>query len=353
MRAEDDPDISRRQWLKTATATAVLSGSLVKNHGHCSSLVDEAADHKALIAITLDLEMVMHYPQWGMTEWNFEKGNLTDPVKQYALEVCRRVKAKGGIVQCFVVGRVFEQPDVEWIRQIVQEGHAVGNHTYDHVNLWAKKPEELQYRFSRCPWLIRNKSIPEVIRENIRLTEWAMQARLGVTPIGFRTPGGSPEGLQGRLDLQQLLLDCGCSWVSSMAPHVAVQPENPTEVDFTAIVRAQATSQPFVYPSGLIEIPMSPHGDVASFRRKDKKWKLRDFLTMVEKNIRWAIDNRAVYDLLTHPGLMLYEDPHMETYDLVCDLVHQSGGNAILVDLQTIAERVQASLPQRDRGSNG
>jgi peptidoglycan/xylan/chitin deacetylase (PgdA/CDA1 family) len=248
------------------------------------------------------------------------------------------------MVQCFVLGRVFEQANVDWLKEIVREGHAVGNHTYDHVNVWATKPEDLQFRFARAPWLIRGKTVAEVIRENIRMTDSAMQTRLGVRPVGFRTPGGSTAGLNGRADVQKLLLECGFRWVSSLAPSVAVRPEGPTQADFDAVVKAQAHSQPYVYPSGLIEIPMSPLGDVASFRRKDKKWKLGDFLKMIEINVRWAIEHRAVFDLLSHPSIMVCEDPQFRAYELICELVRESNGRAAIVGLDTIARRVQPGL---------
>jgi peptidoglycan/xylan/chitin deacetylase (PgdA/CDA1 family) len=335
--------LPRRELLSSTVGTALLAGLNCRAAGPSRALEEPAAAGKALIAITLDLEMSMHYPRWGMMEWNYEKGNLSEPVKQYAVEVCRRVKAKGGRVQCFVLGRVFEQADVDWLKEIVREGHCVGNHTYDHVNVWATRAEDLQYRFARAPWLIHNKTAVEVIRENIRLTELAMQARLGVRPVGFRTPGGSTNGLHGRADVQKLLLECGFTWTSSMAPSVSVKPENPTEVDFAAVVKAQAASQPFVYPSGLIEIPMSPLGDVASFRRKDKKWKLGDFLKMIEANVRWAIEHRAVFDLLSHPSIMICEDPGFRAYELICDLVKESEGRAAIVGLDAIARRAKTN----------
>jgi peptidoglycan/xylan/chitin deacetylase (PgdA/CDA1 family) len=277
-----------------------------------------------------------------MLEWNYEKGNLTEPVKQYVVEACRRIKAKGGVAQLFVVGRVLEQEDVDWLKEVLREGHPVGNHTYDHVNVWASRPEDLQYRFARAPWLIQGKSVPEVIRENIRLTDSAMQQRTGARPLGFRTPGGSEQGLHGRPDLQALVRELGYSWISSMAPSVPVSPENPTAADFEAVVKKQASSQPFVYPNGLLEIPMSPLGDVASFRRKDKKWKLDDFLEMISRNVRWAIENRATFDLLTHPSIMSVEDPGFRAFELIGDLVQRSEGRAAVVGLDTIARRVRA-----------
>ena len=64
-----------------------------------------AADNdKALIAVTLDVEMSMHYPKRGMVEWNYEKGNLNEPAKRYTVEACRKVKARGGKIHTFVVG---------------------------------------------------------------------------------------------------------------------------------------------------------------------------------------------------------------------------------------------------------
>ena len=337
----NDRRFSRRRLLSSAIGSAVFAGLGGANAASaCAEKSPADLPAPALIAVTLDLEMSMHYPRWEMMEWNYEKGNLTEPVKQYALEACRRVKAKGGVAQCFVVGRVFEQAGVEWLEEIVRDGHAVGNHTYDHVNVWATRPEELQYRFARAPWLIRGKTIPEVIRENIRLTELAIETRLGVRPIGFRTPGGSTAGLHGRPDIQKLLLECGFTWTSSMAPSVPVRPENPEKADFDAVVKAQSGSQPFAYPSGLVEIPMSPLGDVASFRRKEKKWRLGDFLRMIEANVRWAIEHRAVFDLLTHPSIMLCEDPEFRAYELVGDLVQKSAGRAAIVGLDTIAKLI-------------
>jgi peptidoglycan/xylan/chitin deacetylase (PgdA/CDA1 family) len=325
--------VSRRHFLHSSLAGVVAAGSAsAQSH-------DESLNDKALIAITLDLEMSRHYPKWDIMHWDYEKGNLNEATKEYTVEACRRVKAKGGVLQSFVVGQVFEQVNVDWLKEIVAAGHPVANHTYDHVNVWATKTENLQFRFRRAPWLIHGKTPRDVIMENIRLTNMAMKTRIGVSPVGFRTPGGSGSGLIGRADVQQMMLDSGFTWVSSMAKGVSVKPENPTEEDFQRVADAQKDSQPFVYPSGLIEIPMSPLGDVASFRRKEKKWVLDDFLQMVERNVQWAIEHRGVFDLLGHPSIMYVEDPEFRTYELICDLVNQAGDRAAIVGLDTIAKR--------------
>lgn len=333
--------VSRRRFLASASAAGVgLTSAQRLLSGEPE--VDPAADeNKALIAITLDLEMSRHYPTWETMYWDYEKGNLDEPTKQYTMEGCRRVKARGGVIQSFVVGRVFEQENVDWMKEIVREGHPVGNHTYDHVNVWTKDPKSLQFRFTRAPWLIHGKTVPEVILENIRLTKVAFQTRIGAELVGFRTPGGSGSGLIGRPDVQQIMLDSGFTWVSSMAKSVPIKPENPTDEDFQRVADAQAASQPFVYPSGLIEIPMSPLGDVASFRREKKKWKLGDFLKMIKAAVSRTIEDRGVFDLLGHPSIMHVEDPEFRTYDLICDLVDRAGGRAAIVGLDTIARRVK------------
>src|SRR5581483_1234166 len=97
---------------------------------------------RALVAITLDLEMSRNFPTWDQTHWDYEKGNLNDETKRYTVEACRRVRRHGGVAHCFLVGRALEQADVGWLREILRDGHAVGNHTYDHVNVRAEAPEQ-------------------------------------------------------------------------------------------------------------------------------------------------------------------------------------------------------------------
>src|SRR5947199_7799111 len=106
-----------------------------------SRSADAAMANKAQIAISLDLEMARNFPRWEDTHWDYEKGNLNEETKRYAVEACRRVRAHGGVLHCFAVGRVLEQPDVSWLLQIAQAGHPIGNHTYDHVYVLATKPD--------------------------------------------------------------------------------------------------------------------------------------------------------------------------------------------------------------------
>jgi hypothetical protein len=299
-----------------------------------------AQSQQAQIAITFDLEMSRNFPNWDDTHWDYEKGNLDEATKKYAALAGQRVKKRGGRIHYFCVGRVLEQADVSWLLELAKEGHPIGNHTYDHVNLLATKPEEIQFRFRRAPWLVAGQMSADVIRENIRLTTLALQDRIGIANRGFRTPGGFATGLSEREDVQKMLLDAGFTWVSSKYPrHANTRPmQEPSPEIHADIVKAQSEAQPFVYPSGLIEIPMSPISDINAFR--SGRWQLKWFLEAIRLAVVWAIEHKAVFDFLAHPSCLGIVDPGFRTLDMICDLVEKSQGQAALVDLDTIAKSV-------------
>ena len=56
-----------------------------------------------------------------------------------------------------------------------------------------------------------------------------------------------------------------------------------------------------------------------------------------------AIEERATFDLLAHPSCLVVEDPHFETFKLICDLVEQSKGRAELVGLDALAAEASTS----------
>lgn len=323
--------LSRRTFIAGAvggTMAAVLGNSRA-----------EPSAQPAQIAITLDLEMSRHYPRRGNFEWDFQKGNLDEATKKYSLEAARIAKERGGVIHFFCVGRVLEQSNVEWLKEIAKTGHPVGNHTYDHVNVWATKPAATQFRFQRSPWLIRGRSAAELIRENVRTTTLAMKQRTGITPDGFRTPGGSYNGLAGRPDVQKLLMGEGFTWVSSKYPrHSSGKPKVPPSADvYASILKAQQQAQPFLYPTGLLEIPMSPISDVTAFRTHF--WKLEHFLKAIRLSAEWAIENGKVFDFIAHPSCLVVEDPKFETIKMICDLANQAKDKAEIVDLGAIAKR--------------
>lgn len=336
MRSPTVPDPTRRHFLASALGTSLAAA------GSSPSSTDPPRAKQALIAITLDLEMSRNFPTWDRAHWDYEKGNLDAPTKRYALEAARRVKARGGFVHFFALGQTMEQEEVGWLREIVDEGHPVGNHTYDHVNVKATRREDIQFRFRRAPWLIEGKSIPEVIAGNIRLAELALAQRIGIAPSGFRTPGGFNDGLEDRPDLQALLMKMGYSWVSSKYPAHPVggiPGKSPDGKTMAGLFAAQERAQPFVYPPGLVELPMSPISDVTAFRTG--RWPLEAFLEATRAIVGWAIDRRAMFCFLGHPSCLGVVDPSFRTIEMIGDLVHAAGDRAAIVDLETIARRTK------------
>jgi peptidoglycan/xylan/chitin deacetylase (PgdA/CDA1 family) len=305
------------------------------------------------VAVTLDLEMSRNFPTWETTHWDYEKGNLNEPTKKYTVEAARRVKGHGGRLHCFAVGQVFEQSNVDWLKEIVKAGHPVGNHTYDHVNVRATRLSDIQYRFNRAPWLIEGKKPQEVIRENVRLCSAALKSRLGIAPDGFRTPGGFANGLADRPEVRKMLAELGFTWVSSKYPaHPLGTPgRRPTANVLDAIVGAQKQAQPFVYPGGLIEVPMSPVSDISAFR--GGRWKLDWFLDALRLALEWVIDNGAVFDFLAHPSCLYVTDPDFKAIELICATVRKAGDRAALATLGDLAGRARKAPAPVPRSVGG
>jgi len=177
-----------------------------------------------------------------------------------------------------------------------------------------------------------------VIAENIRMTGVGLKERAGITQNGFRTPGGFRDGQKARPDIQELLLSLGFPWISSLYPrHKYGEPRKEPGADvYDNIVAAQQMAQPFRYPNGLLEIPMSPISDVGAFR--STFWTLDYFLKAIRLAVEWTIENRAVFDFLCHPSCMVVEDPEFKTIQMICELVQAAGDRAEIVGLDKIAE---------------
>ena len=295
--------------------------------------------------------MARNYPTWDQTNWDYEKGNLSEATKRYAVRAAETVRENGGIIHFFVVGRVLEQENVDWLKDIVAAGHLLGNHTYDHINIRARNLNALQPRFRRAPWLIHADTPQEMIAENIRMTSMALQERIGVKPVGFRAPGGFPNGIADYPEIQAILQQQGFDFVSTKYVQHSVgnsgynpkftelrNDEPPNEV-YEEIVHAQEPSQPTVYPSGLVEVPMCPVSDLIAFRTG--RWRLEHFLKAIRQVVTQAIEKRYAFVFLGHPSCLSVEDPGWETLKLITRLVRESGDRARIVGLDTIARAVR------------
>ena len=89
------------------------------------------------------------FPPLEDTHWDYEKGNLNQAAKDYAVNAGRPREETRRCDSHVRVGQVLEQENVDWLKEIAAEGHPIGNHTYDHVYLLAGDINEMQYRFGR------------------------------------------------------------------------------------------------------------------------------------------------------------------------------------------------------------
>jgi peptidoglycan/xylan/chitin deacetylase (PgdA/CDA1 family) len=295
----------------------------------------------ASISILFNLEMSRGYPKPTDTRWDYEKGNLDDASKQYTLEAARRVKQARGVIHAFLVGATLEQPDVSWLKALVADGHPIGNHTYDHVNLFAPGLGELQPKFRRAPWLVEGRKVDEVLREQITLTAAAFESRVGGKLSGFRSPSERPPGLSDREDLQRMLKALGFGWVMTRYPPVNLGPagRRPDAAVFDAIVKAQALAEPEIYPSGLIELPISPVTDIHALRAA--RWEIADFREAVVRCVEHAIATGGSYRFTAHPSCLTVVDPDCTVIDAICQAVRRAGDRAAIVGLDAVAADVR------------
>ncbi|MBX7168277.1 MAG: polysaccharide deacetylase family protein [Pirellulales bacterium] len=337
-------DFTRRRFLLQSGAAAASLGALGAVRALAAdapplAAEDDSTRGRALVAITLDLEMSRNFPRWEDTHWDYEKGNLDEPTKAYALAAAKRVAEFGGRIHFFVVGRVLEQENIDWLLELKRAGHPLGNHTYDHVNVTATTADQVQFRFQRAPWLVAGRPPQEIIAENVRLCAAAMKSRLDVVPAGFRTPGGFHAALTEQPAVQAMLLEQGYPWVSSqyVAHDMPAAGERPGAAAYASIEAAQARSQPFVYDSGLVEVPMSPVSDVTAFRAG--RWTLDEFLLGISRGLAWCLEHGAVYDFLAHPSCLCVADPQMKAIDFICRATQAAGDRAQFADLELLARR--------------
>lgn len=333
--------MNRRDFLKTASLAAASLGSLAPATGQPA--LSRPGRGKGTIALSVNLEMSRNFPRLGDTHWDYEKGNLDAENKRYAVELGRFLKARGARANYFVVGQVLEHEDVEWLRELHREGHVIGNHTYDHVNMTGNTPTDLQFRYRRAPWLVEGRTAEQVVEDNIRMTNSALRHRLGMERIrGFRSSNEFETGLDQLPAVQEMLERLGFDWVGTKHAGVRVRPlERASEDIFASAVASQEKTQPYIYPSGLVEIPKSALSDIAAFRTG--RWGLGDFIEVTRRCAQWAIEHGQVYSFTVHSSVQVVVDPQFKVFEMLLDLVKRADGRVEFATFDQIADRVRST----------
>jgi len=268
------------------------------------------------LSLTFDIEMCTNFPYWTSV-WDHRKGAIDEDSKLYMGKMLDVADSFGVKFQFFLVGRALEDPDIDYLKRMTAEGHAVDNHTYNHVSVKAQDIPQLQPVYANAPWRAAGLSALECIDREVRQTSTAITEKLGVAPTGFRTPGGFNNGLDDVPAVQEVLSDAGMQYASARYYF----PVDPKKKRPSADVLNQAMEasidalQPSRYPNGLPELPLAGITDIWAFRVLDlDRW---EFIDVLKRGIDHAHANQQVLSLCFHPPVLAVRDPHCDMLNIV------------------------------------
>ncbi|MFC5653252.1 polysaccharide deacetylase family protein [Paenibacillus solisilvae] len=307
------------------------------------------------VQLSFDLETVTNFPYWT-SFWNHRKGAIDQATKVYVEQIINaKCEKYGAKAHYFLVGSMFEDPDIDYLKKTVAAGHAVGNHTYTHVSIKAQEISELAGVFTSAPWRGAGRSAQDAVRQEIQMTTAAIKNCLGVEPKGFRSPGGFQNGLQDTEYVQKMLQEEGFWWVSThyndglFADHYrAGSVDSVYKVDVSTMISAFNKSeqilQPYQYECGLLELPLAGITDVVAWRGYGTD--LGDWLRMLSAGVDYAHEHGLIFNLTTHPAVLASIDPFGQTIDVIMRRAMEKEGGVWLPDLEEVA------LHLKNSGSN-
>ena len=301
------------------------------------------------VQLSFDVEMVTNFPYWG-NDWNARKGALDRETKEYIRRISETCSQYGAKAHYFLVGSLFEDPDVDFLKASLDAGHSVGNHTYTHVSIKAKQLAHLAGVYAYEPWRAAGRTAPEIVREEVQMTTDAIRRRLGVSPRGFRSPGGFVDGLQNAPEVRRMLAEEGFWWVSThyndgIQRHASspvgrsVTRKRPLDELVAAFNASERHLQPYRYADGLFELPLAGITDVVAWRWYGTE--LGDWVRLLEAGVDYAHENGLIFMLTTHPAVLAAVDPECLTLHAVLSRAREKEGGVWLPDLEEVAEWVR------------
>jgi peptidoglycan/xylan/chitin deacetylase (PgdA/CDA1 family) len=158
-------------------------------------------------------------------------GRIMPALQAYTLKLCDIAEGYGVSLHFFYVCNGLEATDTAYLHEILDRGHVIDSHTYSHQGLASASAETLDDELSRASRLLRQQ--------------------LGVTSTVLRGPGGYPDGLHTVPSAnRRVILRNGFRWVSG---EYDGEMYGRTSDEWAS---AAARNLPYVYPEGLIEIPI-------------------------------------------------------------------------------------------------
>jgi len=110
------------------------------------------------------------------------------------------------------------------------------------------------------------------------------------------------------------LKELGFEWVSSLYPTQPLHHGNGKAEceNYNEILATIIKAQPFRFPDGMLEIPMSPNSDIGAFRTG--QWNLEWYLDTLKACLEKNIDKGLVFDFKAHLSCLYVLDTEIRQF---------------------------------------
>ena len=229
-----------------------------------------------------------HFPAGENTHWDYEKGNLIG---------CQGLRGQCGPPR----EETRQLTRSQWARCCEQEKRRLAQgdcrrrscdrrpHLHSVLTCWRRRRQRDSIPVRLGTWLHPRPARGRGAARESSLPTWRLRSDWASSE---RFPHRRCNRTGWPRNLQKMLLDLRFDWISCKYPvHAGIEDlhasgKPPSDEAYANIVSAQPAAQPFTYPTGLLEIPMSPISDV-DFR--NGRWRLDDFLKAIRLAMAWVI----------------------------------------------------------------
>jgi peptidoglycan/xylan/chitin deacetylase (PgdA/CDA1 family) len=181
---------------------------------------------RCAIALSYDLEMCAGYAPDGINH-----GRIMRSVQLYTLDLCRTAAEFGVSLHFFYVCNGLDGADPAYLHEITRSGHVIDSHTYSHQGVAV--------------------ATPQLLDEELKKANRLLLEKLGITSTILRGPYGYKEGWKNLpAENRQVVLQNGFRYLSGEYSDVVYGQ------DWSFWVNSPERDLPYLYPEGLMEIPL-------------------------------------------------------------------------------------------------